>query len=363
MQLWSIGLAGLAWLACSATVWGQRMQFPTQVPLEAAPTPGPAAAPALVPAPGATFQGSITPPAGWDPYGTPGTDPAVLLPQDPTLPAMPGLPTGPVGTQRLLQSLQLDYHYLLGHGEQELGINDIEASATFAFPFFYNAQYPLLVRPGFGLHLFEGPQSPAWPDLPPWVYDAFLEAGWKPQITPWLGADLAFRVGIYTDPRWIGQESLRYTGHGYAVLAFSPSFQIKAGVEYLDRVKVKIIPAGGVIWTPNPDIRFDILFPSPRIARRLSTMGNTDWWIYGRGEYGGGSWTIMHDFVPPGTPEVERIDYNDIRVAVGLEFRGLRGTTGYFEVGGAFDREVIYRDQPIIFRPNNTLLLGAGLIY
>ena len=69
-------------------------------------------------------------------------------------------------------------------------------------------------------------------------------------------------------------------GKGLAVLTFSPSIKIKAGVWYLDRVVVKILPAGGICWTPNPDVYFDILFPNPKIGKRLTTWGNTDWWIY-----------------------------------------------------------------------------------
>ncbi len=167
------------------------------------------------------------------------------------------------------------------------------------------------------------------------------------------------RVGVYTDFNTICTDSIRLTGHGYGILSFSPSFQVKAGVIYLDRVKVKILPAGGIIWTPNPDVRFDVLFPNPKFARRLSTVGNTDWWVYFRGDYGGGTWTVMHL-----DDSIERIDYNDIRIAVGFEFRGLRGTLGHIEVGGSLDREVIYQHHPNeAFRPNPTVFVGGGLVF
>ena len=335
------------------------MQFPTQLPLDSAPALGPNTAPA----PSATFQGTIQPPTTWDPYATPGIEAPALFPQDPTLPNLPPSTFGPGGgfatAQRFLQEVRLDYQWLVGNGADEFGVNDIGASATFAFPFFYNQQNPLLVTPGFGLHLFQGPQRPPPQDLPGSVYDAYLDAAWNPQLVPEVGADLAVRVGVYTDFSTFDKDSIRLTGHGYGVLSFSPSFKIKAGVIYLDRVKVKILPAGGIIWTPNPDVRFDILFPNPRLARRLGTSGNTDWWLYFRGEYGDGAWTIKH-----ADDTFDRIDYNDIRIALGLEFRGLRGTTGHFEVGGSFDREIVYHDSPNhTFRPNSTVFLGGGVTY
>jgi hypothetical protein len=267
---------------------------------------------------------------------------------------------------RFLQAVRADYHWLVGNGAAELGVNDIETSATFAFPILYNTKFPLLVTPGFGIHLFDGPvTNPALGlDLPGAVYDAYLEAGWAPQILPWLGADLAARYGVYTDFSGLDTQSLRLTGHGYALFSLAPSVQAKAGVIYFDRVEIKLLPAGGVIWTPNPDVRLDILFPDPKLARRLTTIGNTDWWVYFRGQYGDGSWTVRHR-EPPGNPAgIEQIDYNDIRLAIGLEGHGLRGTTGYVEIGGAFDREIVYRDHPTdTFRPDPTVFVGAGLVY
>ena len=42
-----------------------------------------------------------------------------------------------MSAQRFLQAIRLDYHWLVGHGVDELGVNEIEASATFALPLFY----------------------------------------------------------------------------------------------------------------------------------------------------------------------------------------------------------------------------------
>ena len=351
---------------------GQRMQFPTQLPLDSAPALGPGTAPG----PAATFQGTIQPPATWDPYATPGAAQPTLLPQDPTLPSSPNLlPGGVTSVQRFMQGVHLDYHWLVGNGPEEFGTNDCEIYGTFAFPFFYNQQNPLLVTPGFGFHLFNGPVSipDTQPiDLPASVYDAYLEAGWNPQVTQWLSGELAFRVGVYTDFDRVDVNSVRFTGRGYAVLWFSPSLQVKVGVMYLDRVRIKLLPAGGIIWTPNPDVRFEILFPNPRLSKRLSTVGNTDWWLYCRGDYGGGTWTVVRDspVPPPAVPpflykgELQQFDYNDMRVAVGLELRGIRGLTGNFEAGFAFEREILFNNATRqTFRPHNTVFVGAGLLY
>lgn len=323
-------------------------------------------------APG-SVPGVAQPPAAWDPYAIPGSQQPTLLPQDPYLPSNPiPYPGGAVATMtRFMQEIRFDYVFIPGTARNELGFNSVDLSATFALPFLYNTQTPLLITPGFALHMWNGPETdPFAPGyLPPRTYDAYLDAAWNPQLSPVIGGELGFRIGVYSDFRKVVEESLRFQGHGLAVVSFSPAMQIKAGVMYLDRIRIKLLPAGGIVWTPNPDVRFEILFPNPRIARRLWTRGNTDWWIYVRGEYGGGNWTIEQSDVLVGDPPVltsyrDEYDYNDIRVGLGLEFDTPKSWKGLFEVGVTCDRELRFKSEiPRIFRPDPTVYLRAALAY
>ncbi len=207
--------------------------------------------------------------------------------------------------------------------------------------------------------------------MPARTYDAYLDFAWNPWVNEFFGGELNFRTGIYSDFYSVTTQSLRFMGKGMAVLRFSPSMTVKAGVWYLDRVTTKILPAGGVCWTPNPDIYFDILFPNPKIGRRLTTWGNTEWWLYARGDYGGGVWTIRrnpdyYNGLPGGLPVLNNdlTEYDDIRIAVGVEFKTLRQMNGYFEVGFSCDRQLNYKSGlPSSFYPNNTVFVGAGLSY
>jgi hypothetical protein len=256
----------------------------------------------------------------------------------------------------------LRHHYVVRDGTEGFGSNDSEIDATFAFPVFQNPQTPVLVTPGFAVHMWDGPFSAAGPisaDLPPLAYDAYLGVAWNPQINPWLGAELGAQIGIFSDFSKVTEDSIRVPAHGIAVLSFSPSFQIKAGVIYLDRNEVKLLPAGGIVWTPNADTRFEILFPNPKLASRLTTIGTTDWWWYLRGEYGGGAWTVKRV-----GGAVERMDYNDLRAALGLQFVQTAGVDGFFEVGFAFDREIVYVESPQDhYKPGTTLFLGGGVTW
>jgi hypothetical protein len=425
----TIAIVALLWTSVALSALAQRMQFATPVTQNAAATaappssvyvqpsatapyapppltpgpvvsspavvgspavvqPAPAAAPVSpIYAPPSTYGPvpsippgtAIQPPnASWDPYATPCNTPSPLLQQDPCLPAM-AAPVSVATMQKFVQHIDFDYHWFAGNNGQtrheELGINDLELSVTFAIPIFKNAATPLLITPGFAVHYWNGPLSlpppTPPPDLPPRTYDAYLDASWNPQINQWLGAELDVRVGVYSDFTDVTTKAIRLPSKGVFVLSLSPSVKLKGGVWYLDRNVVKLWPAGGICWTPNPDIYFDILFPNPKIGKRLTTWGSTDWWLYASGDYGGGKWQIKREnglnpnpYVPNTNGMLDTFDYNDIRVAVGLEFKTPGQFRGMFEVGGAFSRGVIYESYlPHAYYPNNTVFVRAGMSY
>jgi hypothetical protein len=350
---------------------------PSPYPAPAAPpvpavTPAPVYAPAPVvgPPPAAPDAVVQPPPAAWDPYATPGGAPGTLLPQDPYLPCTPGI--GVTSMQKFLQHIDLDFDWFARSGNNGLGITDVNLSATFAFPL-WTIKTPFLVSPGFAVHYWDGPEShappPAPADMPPQTFDAYLDTAWNPWITEYFGAELDARIGIYSDFYSVTSDSLRFTGKGVAVVRLSPHTTLKAGLWYLNRVDVKLLPVGGIVWQPNPDVYFDILFPNPKFARRLNTWGNAEWWLYLRAEYGGGVWTIRRnpDFynnvIFPSMSH-DLVDYDDIRIAVGLDFKTIRQLAGHIEVGLACDRQLHYASgMPGTFNANSTVFIGAGLSY
>ncbi len=107
-----------------------------------------------------------------------------------------------------------------------LGVTDLEVSATFALPIFKN---PFLVTPGFAGHIWNGPNSgnfaggPVPPTMPPETYDAYLDTTWKPQLSPRLSADLAVRVGVYTDFVYVTSRSLRTPARGPRAIYAQPT--------------------------------------------------------------------------------------------------------------------------------------------
>ena len=244
--------------------------------------------------------------------------------------------------QRFLQQISVEHTYLYGnHGAGDLEINRTEMAATFGVPIFYNPNTPLLITPGFAFNWLEGPIGPD-ADLPPRVYDAYLDAAWYPQFTDWLGADLGVRTGVWTDFKAVNSDSIRILGRGLGVISLSPRMDVLVGVWYLDRNRIKLLPAGGVHWRPNTEWDAYLVFPNPKVRKRFVNIGSSQWWWYVAGEYGGGRWTVERDPAGVAMGADDDIDYNDIRVIGGLEWETQTQARGHIEAGYVFDREIIY---------------------
>jgi hypothetical protein len=137
--------------------------------------------------------------------------------------------------------------------------------------------------------------------------------------------------------------------------------QGKAGIVYIDRNDIKLLPAVGLTWTPDADSRYDIFFPAPKLAKKFATGPRRSWWGYLYGEYGGGAWTFRRD-----TGAISPFDYNDIRIALGVEAvpTTQTGLTGNFEVGYVFARQLFFVvGQPRRQDLDDTLMLRLGLGY
>jgi hypothetical protein len=254
--------------------------------------------------------------------------------------------------------MRFDATWLPGGGAQGFAVNDLELSATFALPAVEGWE-PLLLTPGLAARFWAGPDSAAFPgrpDLPPQVYDVALDLGWRPRLAPWLFADVGVTPGLYSDLREVDSDSFRLRGRALAVVALSRQWQFVGGVLYVNRLETKILPAGGVIWSPNEDTRCELLFPQPKVARRLITLGLTQWWGYVLGEFGGGTWTVER---ADGGADVA--DYRDLRLIVGLEWVSGTGIKSRLEAGYVFQREVSFGSATPDFRPDSAVMIRAGI--
>jgi len=416
MRLGVMIVAGFSVLAAVAPAAAQpAVAFPPSrnfpvggAPVTAAPPPSfgavPGFPPPVTPAPGTVGPaintinpGALGSPLPFDPYSpngpasaqfwsTPSPPPALpnsALPPNPNAPpygsqwapSVPGqqpnalFPNGfgnpnggyydPYNALRLINDVRFRDTYVAGSDEpNSLGINDAEVSVTFTFPNFLTSQQPLFITPAFAIHTWDGPKDGVH-HLPGAAYSAYLDLQFATDPNFTIGGEFGARVGVYSGFDTLVTDSIRIQGLALGVARITPTLTAKLGVMYIDRNDIKLLPAGGLLWQPNPQLRVDIFFPQPRISQYVTTVGTYEVWWYLAGEYGGGAWTVK----PLDAGPTQSIDINDIRVSLGLEWSSPSGLNGFIEAGYVFERRLVYTVPYEEFNLRDAWMVRAGVSF
>ena len=242
----------------------------------------------------------------------------------------------------------LDRGDLNGFGEFQW-----ETFITFGFPM-PTRERPLLITPGFQMRLWDGP---ATPELPAQVYDATLEFRWLGKFNPCWGYDVGVAPGVHSDFDRFEDDAIRITGRAVASFQPRPDITYVLGVVYLDREDVNLLPVAGLIWTPHDQVRWELVFPRPRVMWRWSCEGWTEDWLYLAGEFGGGSWSVQRSGVS------DQVTVRDYRVLLGLERKSPSGAGRRIELGYVFGRVVEFASATPDYEPDDALLLRASWTY
>lgn len=229
-----------------------------------------------------------------------------------------------------------------------LGITDLEARHTLMLP-----RLPgMMISLGTGFHFLQGPSST---DLPPTLYDQTLEFRMmRPLNERWM-LDLAVAPSLFSDYENLSSDAVRITGRALAFWSPNPQWKFAFGAIYLDREDIAALPAAGAIWTPNDDYTVELMFPRPRVMRRLSTDGEQTKWVYLGGEFGGGSWAIDR---ADGSADV--FTYSALRLLVGYEVKRKKGFAPRIEGGYLFNRQVEYKSGIGNYDPDSAAMIRAG---
>ena len=266
---------------------------------------------------------------------------------------------------RVLERPRFRQTYLHGSNRgavpgNELDINDIEVATTLTVPNFLQSGQPLRISPGLIASFWDGPDTPSTGfDLPESAFGGYLAADHVTDLSRTSGLETNLTVGVYSDFDNFSSDAIRVQGRLLGWQRINEYTVGKLGLEYLDRVDVKLLPAVGVFLSPNPDIKFDLYFPRTKLAHRIPNIGNYEMWSYVGAEYGGGSWAIERI-----DGSNDQVDINDVRAFIGVEWIGPRRVTGFFDFGYAFERELVYAsDQNNALDLQDTLMIRSGLAF
>lgn len=182
---------------------------------------------------------------------------------------------------------------------------------------------------GMKFHFLNGPERT---EMPPRLFD-FSIGGQSRKRLGEFGYDVAASVMASSDFEGNSREGIRFPSHAVGFMRVTPTIELVFGIDYLHRGDVKLLPVAGLILLPHPDLRFEVVFPRPRVVFRLTDEHR----LFVRGELGGGTWAIERE---------ARFDdlatYRDLRVSIGLECIEKKGRRSAFEIAYLFDRRLEY---------------------
>jgi hypothetical protein len=237
----------------------------------------------------------------------------------------------------------------------EFGIFEFDFEKDCVQPAFYN--WVFTASPQFNYRAWDGPEGlPGPAHLPGSVYRFGLNLKLAtPQVSGW-SAEVGFNPAIGTDFQAFDGDAWFFDAHGVAFWQWSPQWTWALGAAYWDRVDDIIIPYAGVVWIPNDDWEFRLVFPNPRISYFLGTPYGVATWIYAGLEYHVEAYYIDLDFANVDT----RVQYEDWRIYGGLRFEAGQFVT-FVECGGAVGRNVEFEEVGQKFDVDSGFFARAGL--
>jgi hypothetical protein len=253
------------------------------------------------------------------------------------------------------QRLRLAGSWIDREDDGGLGITNLDTAISVAVPLgsFENL---LIITPGFEVDFLDGA---AELDLPVRLYATGVDLMWRKQFNDRWGSMVAVRPAIASDLE-VSQDAFRMTGRALATWQWVPErLSLLFGIVYLDRNDIPILPGVGLIWTPNPDWRLDLIFPRPKLARRLVFIPRQrEDWVYLGGSLGGRTWAVERQ---TGIPD--QLTLRDYRLFAGWE-RIVEGGGGAFvEAGLVFGREMEYESDPLSRSFNDAFMIRAGVSF
>lgn len=138
----------------------------------------------------------------------------------------------------------------------------------------------------------------------------------------------------------------------------SPKLMFAFGAAYWNRVRDRIVPYAGVIWSPTDRWELRLLFPKSRISYYGGNYRGCDVWYYTSAEYNVEAYQAdIQD-----TRVKDRIEMSDYRVLVGVNAQ-YQMIAPFIEGGWVFDRHVRFRETTPGFGIQDGFIVRVGARY
>ncbi len=254
-----------------------------------------------------------------------------------------------------VQKTQLRSGYIYRNSDANMGYTFASASVTMVVPL-GSEDKVVALTPRYRVDWIDGPNTV---DVPARLHSASFDLGMRIKFDHKWTMLAGVQPGWYND-QFSADQGTRIGALVVVVCDVIPEkFQLTAGVARLDRNDYDIVPVVGATLVPNPDTRFELTFPKPKIARRIGHIPCLqEDWIYLSAFFGGGTWSVRRT-----TGLDDELTLRDFRVSLGVE-RVINGGTGFnLEMGYVFGRRLEYEFTPLTLDFDDSFIIEAGLSF
>ena len=208
------------------------------------------------------------------------------------------------------------------------------AQANITVPLLFVGTPPPLVKAGFAYtDLFAADRF----GLPDDLYEYTIGLSRVRRINDSWTIRTMLGIGFATDGSNTSSDAWQFRGGAFGIYKRSENLSWTFGALATGRDDLPVIPAVGAVWMPNPNLRYDLTFPKPRVNFLLGEKGARQQWAYLGGGINGSTW----GYEQSGSVD-DRLTYKDVRIVVGVESRPTSSARMPFAIGRTFQAEIGY---------------------
>jgi hypothetical protein len=216
--------------------------------------------------------------------------------------------------------------------DAESGLATAQANVT--IPLLFISTPPPLVKVGFAYtDLFAADDF----GLPNDLYEYTIGLSWIRKINDQWTVRTTMGIGFATDGLNTSRDAWQFRGGVFGIYKRNERLSWTFGALATGRDDLPVIPAVGAVWMPNPNLRYDLTFPKPRVNFLIRKNGPRQHWAYLGGGINGNTWGYQQSAVLD-----DRLTYKDVRVVAGWESRPTSSSTTPFARGRTFQAEIGY---------------------
>jgi hypothetical protein len=247
------------------------------------------------------------------------------------------------------------FAWIAGTGNQ-LGILEWVDRDLAVFDYTFSDRASMRINPGFAMRWLTGPDST---DLPPYLFSITLDIGFGGKLSENWSYDVVITPSWNTDFANKSFPLFRLPWQAVNTFTVTNELKLVLGVTDLDREDIQFLPVAGLIYKPlDGSQQYDLIFPRPKAAWRLTESGEDSTWAYVSGELGGNSFTIQR---PNAVQDV--VTLRDYRLMFGWESRSPKRHASRIEAGWVFGRAVEYNSGIGDYHPGQTAIIRYSSDY